>query len=645
MYLKTIVKIVVAIVMVCPMNAQKKNIKKADEVFEAYSYIDAREIYLNVVKEGFESPQVFQKLGDTYYFNSEYTDALTWYEKLMEKYPNNVPPIYYYRTAQSLKSTGKYQESKKMMGRFASLSADTELAKNFMNDYPALDSLVDFKSKEFEVYNVTELLTNSDFGPSFYGEDKLVYATASGNTMGNKTHDWSGLPYLDLYEAQLDEEWRLTKPKPLEGEINTPYHEASATFTKDGQTVYFTRNNYKNGRKRKNRDKLVNLKVYKAIKMDDGTWGNVEELPFNDNSSSIAHPTLSYDEKRLYFSSNMEGTIGESDIWYVDILDDGSYGPPTNLGTKINTEAREAFPYVTESNNLYFSSDGHLGLGGLDIFVISLNNEGAYKEVTNLKQPINSNKDDFGFIIKEDKKIGFMSSNRDGDDGSVSDDIYRIWEICGEIVIQGIISNGKTGEALKNATVQLLNKNGRVVSETKTDEQGSYRFGDFLNCTEKYTVQASYRDYKKNEKSVTTPRGSDVVQTDLELTPPECPEDDLGCRLTLQPIYFDYGRHNIRPDAEVELAKILQALKEYPQLKIHIESHTDSRSSSSFNLRLSERRAQATMQWFIRKGIAKERLTAKGYGESMLLNHCSNGVQCSEDEHALNRRSMFIIKN
>ncbi|NVN18109.1 OmpA family protein [Muricauda sp. HICW] len=645
MYLKTIVKIVVAIVMVCPMNAQKKNIKKADEVFEAYSYIDAREIYLNVVKEGFESPQVFQKLGDTYYFNSEYTDALTWYEKLMEKYPNNVPPIYYYRTAQSLKSTGKYQESKKMMGRFASLSADTELAKNFMNDYPALDSLVDFKSKEFEVYNVTELLTNSDFGPSFYGEDKLVYATASGNTMGNKTHDWSGLPYLDLYEAQLDEEWRLTKPKPLEGEINTPYHEASATFTKDGQTVYFTRNNYKNGRKRKNRDKLVNLKVYKAIKMDDGTWGNVEELPFNDNSSSIAHPTLSYDEKRLYFSSNMEGTIGESDIWYVDILDDGSYGPPTNLGTKINTEAREAFPYVTESNNLYFSSDGHLGLGGLDIFVISLNNEGAYKEVTNLKQPINSNKDDFGFIIKEDKKIGFMSSNRDGDDGSVSDDIYRIWEICGEIVIQGIISNGKTGEALKNATVQLLNKNGRVVSETKTDEQGSYRFGDFLNCTEKYTVQASYRDYEKNEKSVTTPRGSDVVQTDLELTPPECPEDDLGCRLTLQPIYFDYGRHNIRPDAEVELAKILQALKEYPQLKIHIESHTDSRSSSSFNLRLSERRAQATMQWFIRKGIAKDRLTAKGYGESMLLNHCSNGVQCSEDEHALNRRSMFIIKN
>ncbi len=645
MYSKTIAKVLMAFLLVSSINAQKNNIKKANEVFEAYSYIDAREIYLNVVKEGFESPQVFQKLGDTYYFNSEYSDALVWYQKLMDKYPDNIPPVYYYRTAQSLKSTGKYQESKKMMGRFASLSADTELAKNFMNDYPALDSLVDFKSKEFEVYNVTELLTNSDFGPSFYGENKLVYASSSGNTIGNKIHDWSGLPYLDLYEAELDEEWRLIKPKPLEGDINTPYHEASAAFTNDGKTVYFTRNNYKNGRKRKNKDKLVNLKVYKATKQEDGSWGNVEELPFNDNSASIAHPALSHDEKRLYFSSNMEGTIGESDIWYVDILEEGTYGIPTNLGNKINTEAREAFPFVSESNNLYFSSDGHLGIGGLDIFVISLNKEGTYKEVTNLKQPINSNKDDFGFIINEEKKMGFLSSNRDGNEGSVSDDIYRVWEICGEIVIQGVISNGKTGEALKNATVQLLNKNGRVVSETKTDEQGNYRFGDFLNCTEKYTVQATYRDYESNEKTVTTPRGSDVVQTDLELTPPECPIDDLGCRLTLQPIYFDYGKHNIRPDAEVELAKILQAMREYPELKIHIESHTDSRSSSSFNLGLSERRAKATMQWFIRKGISKDRLTAKGYGETMLLNHCSNGVKCSDEEHELNRRSMFIIKN
>lgn len=625
--------------------AQKSNLKKANEEYDAYSYIDARKIYLNVVNNGYESAQVFKKLGDTYYFNSEYSEALGWYHKLMEKYPKDVEPIYYYRTAQSLKSTGKYQESKKIMGKFASLSSDTEIAKNFLKDYPSLDSLIDFKSKTFEVYNVTELLSSSDFGPAFYGSDNLVYASASGNTKGDKIHNWTGLPYLDLYIAKIDDEWKIADPKPLEGDINTPFHESNATFTKDGNTMYFTRNNYKNGRKRKNKDKLVSLKIYKATKQDNGSWGDVVELPINNDSYSMAHPALSPDEKRLYFSSDMKGSIGESDIWYVDINEDGSFGTPINLGADVNTEAREAFPYISSTNNLYFSSDGHLGLGGLDVFVISLKPNGEFKKVTNLRQPINSNKDDFGFIIQEEQKIGYLSSNRGSNEGSASDDIYRIWEKCGEIVIQGVISNARSGEAIYNATVQLINKDNRIVAKTKTDRQGNYRFENFVNCTEKYTIIASFRDYQPNQKSVTTPRGSDVVQVDLELTPPECAENDLGCRLNLQPIYFDYGKSSIRPDAEVELAKILQAMKDYPDLKIHIESHTDSRSSSSFNLRLSQRRAQATMQWLVQKGVERGRLTAKGYGESRLLNQCGNGVRCSEEEHELNRRSMFIIKN
>lgn len=623
---------------------QKSNLKKANEEFDAYSYIDARQIYLNVVNNGYESAQVFKKLGDTYYFNSEYKEALSWYNKLMKAYPKDVDPIYYYRTAQSLKSTGAYDESKEMMGKFTSLSSDTEIAKNFLKDYASFDSLVDFKSKQFEVKNITELLSSSDFGPTFYGTDKLVYASASGNTKGDKVHQWTGLPYLDLYMAEIDEEWKIKDPKPLEGDINTPYHEANATFTKDGNTMYFTRNNYKNGRKRKNKDKLVSLKIYKATKQENGSWGEVEELPFNNDSYSAAHPALSPDGKRLYFSSDMKGSIGESDIWYVDIHEDGSFGTPINLGDEVNTEAREAFPYVSANNNLYFSSDGHLGLGGLDVFVISLKPDGEFEQVTNLKQPINSNKDDFGFIFNEDEKIGYVSSNRGGDEGSAADDIYRVWEMCGEIVLQGVISNSKSGEAIYRATVQLINKDNRIIAKTRTDRQGNYRFEDFLNCTEKYTVVASFRDYQPNQTTIVTPRGSDVVQADLELTPPDCAEDDLGCRLNLQPIYFDYGKYNIRPDAEVELAKILQAMKEYPDLKIHIESHTDSRSSSSFNLRLSERRAQATMQWLVRKGIERNRLSAKGYGETRLLNNCSNGVPCSEEEHELNRRSMFIIK-
>ena len=531
------------------------------------------------------------------------------------------------------------------MGKYAGVSSNTEIAKNFLKYYPALDSLVGFKSKEYEVENVTKLLTSSDFGPSFYENDKLVFASASGSTKGNGVHLWTGLPYLDLYTASIDDEWRLANPKPFEGNINTKFHESSAVFTKDGSTMYFTRNNSKNGRKKVGKGKLVSLKIYKATKQEDGTWGNVKELPFCSDSYAVAHPALSPDEKKLYFSSDMEGTMGQSDIWYVDINSGDSSGTPVNLGPSINTEARETFPFISENNNLYFSSDGHLGLGGLDIFVVSLESNGEFEEVTNLKKPINSNMDDFGFIFNEAEKIGYLSSNREGSDGSVSDDIYRVWEVCGEIVLLGIISNEKTGEAINNATVQLVNKDNRIIAKTKTDREGNYKFENFLNCTEKYTVVASFRDYQPNQESITTPRGSEVVQVDLELTPPECAVDDLGCRLNLQPIYFDYGRSAIRPDAEVELSKILQALKEYPQLKINIESHTDSRSSSSFNMRLSERRAQATLRWLVNKGINPNRLSAKGYGETRLLNHCSNGVRCSEEEHQLNRRSMFIIKD
>lgn len=643
MHHKTIIVALIFIFSTSITKAQNSIIKKANEDFDSYYFIDAREIYLNIVDDGYESPQVLKKLGDTYYFNGEYEDAVKWYQKLMEKYPNDVDPIYYYRTAQSLKSTGEYQTSKKMMGKFASLSSNTEIAKNFMKDYPTLDSLVGFKSNNFEVDNITGLLTSSDFSPSFYG-DKIVFSSSSGRTEGDDIHKWTGLPYLDLFEAEIDEDWRLTHPKPLEGEINTPYHESNAAFTKDGKTVYFTRNNYHNGRKQKNKEKLVSLKIYQATKTDAGTWENIIELPFNNDSYSVAHPALSPDEKRLYFSSDMEGTHGESDIWYVEIKEDGSFGAPTNMGPEINTEARECFPFVGKNNNLYFSSDGHLGLGGLDVFVVSLDSEGEFEEVTNLKKPINSNKDDFGFILKEDKKIGYLASNRDGDGGSSADDIYRVWESCGLIVIQGAISDAKTGKPLNGAIVKLLNKNNDTITKTTTDSSGNYVFKGVVDCSKKYTVYAEYKDYATKEKSTVTPRGSHTEQMDLELTPPECPIDDLGCRLTLQPIYFDYGKSVIRSDAEVELAKILQAMKQYPELSIHIESHTDSRSSDNFNLKLSERRAQATLQWFVEKGIDRGRLSAKGYGETQLLNNCSNGVRCSEEDHQLNRRSMFIIQ-
>ena len=633
----------IAFAFLLKIQAQKSVVKKADQEFDNYDYIDAREIYLKVVENGYESAQILKKLGDTYYFNSDYVEAVKWYQKLLDKYPEQMEPIYYHRTAQSLKSTGNYHNSKKLMGTYAGISASSRLAEIFMEQYPSLDSLAKFLSKEYEVLNITKSMTGSDFGPAFY-QDKIVYASSSSQTEGNKIHNWTGLPYLDLYEAELDENWKLINPKPLEGEINTPYHESTAVFTKDGNTVFFTINNYMDGKKKRNKQKLVSLKIYKASKQEDGTWGNVKELPFNSDSHSVAHPALSPDEKRLYFSSDMEGTLGSSDLWYVDILGDSSYGVPVNMGPAINTEARETFPYVSANNNLYFSSDGHLGLGGLDIFTISLDQE-SNGQVINLKQPINTAMDDFGFIINEEKRIGYLSSNREGELGSVSDDIYRVWESCGEITIEGSVSDASTTKPVFGAMVTLMDESNQPKEQTKTDSNGKYVFEHLLDCGKQYTVRVEHENlnYEPTEKVITVPRGSGNLQVDIQLLLPDCAENDLGCRLNLQPIYFDYGAHVIRKDAEVELAKILHALKTYPNLHIHIESHTDSRSSDIFNMGLSERRANSTLQWLVRNGVAANRLTAKGYGETQLLNHCSNGVECPESDHQLNRRSVFVI--
>lgn len=628
--------------MVGSIYAQENKVKKANEEFDSYDYIDARKIYLSVVKDGYESAQVFEKLGDTYYFNSEYTEANKWYEKLVNNYPNQVKPEYYFRSAQTLKSVGQYEKSKAMMEKFKA-SSPSNLANNQLSNWQSFEDLTNSQNEKFKVTNITSEMSGSDFGPSFYG-DKIVFASSSINTEGSKVHDWNGLPYLDLFEAEIGEDGNLSNVKSLKGDINSPYHESSAVFTKDGQTVYFTRNNYIDGKKKRGKKRLVSLKIYKATKNDDGTWNNVQELPFNDDSYSVAHPALNQEETRLYFSSNMEGTIGLSDIWYVDIHKNGSYGTPINMGSEINTEERETFPFISDNNTLFFSSDGHVGLGGLDIFKVS-DNDLVHKEIINLGLPINSNQDDFGFIVNEQEKIGYLSSNRDGNNGSSSDDIYLITENC-NLVIYGAITDSNTGNPLDGSLVYLIDENNEVISQQVTNANGNYEFEENIDCENQYIVRASNdeKEYEPQEQLVMTPEGSMMLQVDLALTPPDCPVNDLGCRLDLQPIYFDFDKHNIRPDAEVELAKILQAMKQYPQLNIHIESHTDSRGNDEYNMQLSERRAKSTLEWLVDKGIDRKRLSSKGYGESQLINNCSNGVNCSEEAHQLNRRSMFIIK-
>ncbi|MDN3725351.1 OmpA family protein [Aequorivita sp. SDUM287046] len=624
--------------------SQQKDIKKANKEFDKYAYIDAREIYLKVVADGYESAEIFKKLGDTYYFNGDYTNAGVWYDKLVKQFPDQMEPEYYYRAAQSLKSLGKFEESDALLKNFVANGGTGLVIISYDDDSDYLKSTV-FKTRDFVIDKVSINSSTSDFGPTFYGNNKLVYASA-GNSTGTKINEWTQEPYLDLFIAERAANGELSNPMRIGGDINTEYNESTATFSKDGNTVYFTRNTYLDGKKgldKSKKYKTLRLTLYKATKTGDQNWSNIVELPFNDKEFSIAHPALSPDEKRLYFSSDMPGTIGMSDLWYVEILGNNNYSAPVNLGPSINTVARESFPFISENNNLYFSSDGRSGLGGYDIFVTPLDKEGNPGSITNLGAPTNSAKDDFGFIINENDRIGYLSSNRGGDRGSVDDDIYLVKEIC-SITIKGRVFDEETNDPLPGATVSLLDENNQLVSQTTAQNDGTYSFvGD---CDTQYTVRGIKEGYNPYEKMIQTPLLSGVIDVPLPLKRiGPCPPNDLGCKLNLQPIYFDFDKSNIRPDAEIELAKILAAMREYKELVIHIESHTDSRGNDSYNKALSERRAQSTLKWLVGKGIDASRLTARGYGESQLVNQCTNGVPCTAEEHQLNRRSMFIIKD
>lgn len=625
----------------------RPKVRKADKIYDRFSFIDAREIYIKVIEKGYSSPQLYQNLGDTYYFNGQYADAAKYYGQLLdlfpnEDYPDQLDAQYYFRAAQSEKSLGKFDRADELMLLYADKGGDSLVVKNYMSSKDYLENIA-ANAKSFNLDPVGINTSGSDFVSGFYN-DQLLFASTTNGT-GTELYQWTKDGFLDLYIADIGENGELTSPRPLPGEVNSPFHESSTALSPDGKTLYFTRNNVVEGKKKYGKDKLLTLKLFRARMREDGSWGDVERLSLegDTDTTSFAHPAISLDGKKLYFASDKEGTYGASDIWYAEIKDDGSFGSPVNLGPGINTGTRESFPFISKENILYFSSDGHPSLGGIDVFSTQLSAAGMPTEIENMGEPVNSGLDDFGFIIDSEKRIAYVSSNRSGTDGSLSDDIYSL-KFC-EVTIAGSVANQNTGEYIEGAMVTLLDQNNNVVATAVTDVSGRYQFDKVLGCDETYMVRASKEGCEPQERLIQTPEQSQQMEVPVLLPCDPCPADDLGCRLSLQPIYFDFDKDYIRPDAEIELAKILSALNEYPQLIIHIESHTDSRGDDLYNEDLSERRAQSTKKWLIDQGVDPSRLSAKGYGEYQLTNRCGNASDCTEEEHQLNRRSMFLIQN
>lgn len=623
--------------------SQKAKLASADNKYESYSYIDAIKTYERVAEKGYKSADMFQKLGNAYYFNAILDKSAKWYGELFAM-NTVVEPVYYYRYAQSLRSIGENQKADDVLKKFKEVSGNDSRTELFLKNENYLDAI----KKNSGRYTIEDAGINSQY--SDYGTtvtlNKIVFASARDTGgMGQRKHSWTDQHFTDLYVSNLDAEMNLGKVEKFDRKVRSKFNESTPTFTKDGKTMYFTRNNYLEGKKGKNDEKITLIKIYKAT-FENEEWTNVTELPFNSDRYSTAHPTLSADDKTLYFVSDMPGTLGLSDLFKVQINDNGSFGIPINLGKTINTEGRETFPFVNDENELYFASDGHPGLGGLDVFVSKLNPNGSYSKVQNVGSDVNSPQDDFAYWIDTKSRKGFFTSNKQ--DGKGFDDIYKFLELrrlsC-EQILYGQITDLESKVIIPNAKVSLFDNELHPISNVLSDADGNYSFK--VECGTVYNVKAEKTDYTPNGGTVTT--GDDnngKTKLDIAIEKEQCKVavgDDLGKCFGIKMIYFDLDKSNIRLEAALDLEKILDVLNTNPTMKLDIRSHTDSRASFKYNEALSDRRAKSTINWLIKNGISKERLMGKGYGESQLVNKCTDGVKCSEDEHQMNRRSEFII--
>ena len=624
----------------------EKELEKANEMYKNFSYVDAIKIYERIAQKGFVNQEMLQSLGNAYYYNAEYKKALPWYEQLFQEGKYKVKPEYYYRYAQTLKSVGDYTQADKMMAKFVELTNANDTRAALFEENKDYQTVIKNNSGRFQLNNASINTENSEYGTALYG-DKIVFAGATDARKAKRgVSQWTGESFYDLYEAEHFDQ-KLGSRKPFSSSINTQFNESTPVFTKDGNTMYFTRNNYVNRKLGSDIENTILLKILRATKDKNGNWGNIVEVPFNSDQYNVAHPALSPDEKYLYFASDMPGSFGNSDIFRVEILGDNQYGTPENLGNIINTAGRESFPYISKDNVLYYSSDGIPGLGGLDIFAVKFNADGSTSKPVNIGMPGNSADDDFCFVFNSDSKIGFLTSNRPG--GKGKDDIYSFHEdkpllFSCQKNIKGIVKDAKTKAVIADAKVILSDKVMKEVSTDQSKTDGTFTF-EKVNCNDShYYLRGEKEKYETAEVNVTV--GKDEVVYEILLNPRQVAIKkgmDLAKVFEIKEIKFDYNKANIRPDAEVELTKIVEVMREYPKMKIDIRSHTDSRGADSYNLKLSDRRAKATLEWIVKQGIDRKRLKAKGYGETRLVNGCSNGVPCTEEEHQENRRSEFIV--
>jgi len=646
--------LLVSVIFIGYSPAQEKAVQRADKQFNELSYSLSINTYQRLLDKN-KVPEnkkagILRNLANSYYYIADYENAAKVYQQLVSQFRDSIGPDTYFRYAQVLKSQEKDDEAIKMLAEFNRLS---QQEIDFLNSEAARGigqyKLVGLKQVFKNLKDSVNYRRYSDFAPMFYKEGLIFSSDRDTGNLARYRHTWNGRDFLDLYRVKNDGtvEDRIEKLKFEGEEFTTRVHESTTALTKDGKTLYFTGTNFKDGRYVRDEDKVARLKIYKAQLNDEGVWELVNDntLPFNNDAYSTANPALSPDGNTLYFTSDMPGkTLGQTDIFSVSKDDNGVFSKPENLGPQVNTKFRETFPFVSAEGILYFSSDGHPGLGGLDVFSVPVYKGQATDKLTNLGAPVNSNKDDFTFIFNSDTKQGFFASNRNSEGDGEDDDIFSFVRTACNLEVTGTVRDRFTNEVLVGATVKVINENNEEVYTTFTDQNGNYSVP--VDRYRKNFVRAMTEGYVGAEEYLEiapcTPRMIDFY---LEPIPIPC-DSDLSKLLGLQPIvFFDFDKDIIRKDGTYQLDIVIAAMEKYPSLKIILTSHTDSQGPDAYNLDLSERRAKASVRYILENSdIAPDRIKAKGYGETQLANkECPNGVRCTDKEHEKNRRTEFLI--
>ena len=661
--------------------------KKATEDFKAFRYIAAIAGLSKVVKTDTTNVKAMDMLAYSYKMTNNYKDALTAYEKLSTQKP--LKPEWALNYAEQLAIAQQYEKSENWYRRYLQLTPGDKRASNFANT-----KLSDL-GKNGGHWTIGYLNINTmgaEYSPVYYNDGLLFSSNRQSGKFMNHVFEWDNTPFTNLYvvnklkdikvinadSALAASKARGTKNKKtnvddtaptsndtktlgnsgavqwtdmtsvldeskftklLSGNVNSKYHNGSASVFPDG-SIMFTRNNYFKGQTQRSTDGIIKLKLYTA---SGENLGKITEFPYNSNEYSVGHPALNKEGNILIMASDMPGGFGGTDLYYSVRSGKGPWTRPVNLGKKINTEGNEMFPFLDKEGNLYFSSNGHAGLGGLDLFKVAIKEMKPQSDPVNMGTPINSSTDDFGLTISDDGKSGYFSSNRKG-----SDDIYNFKGSTNRLTLEGVVYDAITKIPLAGSRLLMRHLDG--TDTIRTNAKGYYKRE--LPRETDYELTAQKLGYVNKISFVSSVGivGDSTLRRDIYLHKVESLQqyvisncDSLKKVFAVKNIYYNLDRSEVRADAKPALDELVRLMTKYPEISVITSSHTDSRATEQYNRALSFRRGEAAKSYLVSRGISPSRVSIEYYGKTRLVNRCFDGVPCSEENQQLNRRTEFDV--